>query len=373
MKIRILPALLMVSLAPLLARGENGAEPKPRIEVCFVLDTTGSMGGLIEGAKQKIWSIANEMVSAKPTPDLKVGLIGYRDRGDDYVVKSFKLTDDIDAIYGHLQEFQAAGGGDEPESVNEALAEAVNKMPWSKDRDVLKIIFLVGDAPPHMDYKNGPKYPDVCSDAAKKDVIINTVQCGTIASTTPVWKEIAKLSEGIFAAIAQDGNVAVIETPMDSKLAELNRKIGGTLIAYGDASLQREVHMKQALAESVSAPATADRLSYNAKTGKSVQGTGELLDSLAAGKVKLDDIKTKDLPPELQKLDKEELEALIDKKKKERAQLQKQIEDLTRERTAYIQAETKRRKSESKGDSFDKNVSETIRTEAARKGIHYGE
>ena len=49
-------------------------DKKPRIEVCFVLDTTGSMGGLIEGAKQKIWSIANEMISAKPTPELKLGL-----------------------------------------------------------------------------------------------------------------------------------------------------------------------------------------------------------------------------------------------------------------------------------------------------------
>ena len=78
------------------------SDAKPRIEVCFVLDTTGSMGGLIEGAKQKIWSIANEMISAKPTPELKLGLIGYRDRGDEYVVKSFLLTDDIDSIYGHL-------------------------------------------------------------------------------------------------------------------------------------------------------------------------------------------------------------------------------------------------------------------------------
>jgi hypothetical protein len=48
---------------------------KPRMEVCFVLDTTGSMGGLIEGAKQKIWSIANDMISAKPTPELRLGLV----------------------------------------------------------------------------------------------------------------------------------------------------------------------------------------------------------------------------------------------------------------------------------------------------------
>src|SRR2546422_8267436 len=99
-------ALIIACSQSLFAKTET-PRSKPRIEVCFVLDTTGSMGGLIEGAKQKIWSIANEMISAQPTPELKLGLIGYRDRGDEYVVKSFSLTDDIDAIYGHLREFQA--------------------------------------------------------------------------------------------------------------------------------------------------------------------------------------------------------------------------------------------------------------------------
>src|ERR1044071_3843897 len=151
--IGILPIILAVSAMlslsqPLFATTAPTRQSKPRIEVCFVLDTTGSMGGLLEGAKQKIWSIANEMISAQPTPELKLGLIGYRDRGDDYVVKSFSLTDDIDAIYGHLRDFQAGGGGDTPESVNEALAEAINKMPWSSDNNELKLILLVGDAPP---------------------------------------------------------------------------------------------------------------------------------------------------------------------------------------------------------------------------------
>src|SRR3954471_1160604 len=108
--------LLLVSLVTALAFGaaqENNsskatpAQPKPRIEVCFVLDTTGSMSGLIEGAKQKIWSIANEMISAKPTPEIRVGLVAYRDRGDEYVTKRFDLTNDIDAIYGQLQTFRA--------------------------------------------------------------------------------------------------------------------------------------------------------------------------------------------------------------------------------------------------------------------------
>ena len=370
MKIKTTLTLLLTCTAPLFANAEK-QPAKPRVEVCFVLDTTGSMGGLIEGAKQKIWSIANEMVSAKPAPDLKVGLIGYRDRGDEYVVKSFKLTDDIDSIYARLREFKADGGGDTPESVNEALAEAVEKMPWSQENDVLKIIFLVGDAPPHMDYKDGPKYADLCREAAKKDVIINTVQCGGIAETTPVWQEIAKLSEGSYAAIAQSGNMAVIDTPMDAKLAELNRKIGGTLIAYGDADLRREMNVKQAVSESAPASAAADRLNYNAKTKKSVQGGGELIDALASGQAKLEQLDKKQLPAEMQELSKAELASHIDKMRSDRSALQKEIETVAKERDEYIREKNKHLAATGKGDSFDEKVAQTIRAQAEKKGIHY--
>src|SRR5262245_6607956 len=194
---------MLGSWQPLFAKTAPTPQSKPRIEVCFVLDTTGSMGGLIEGAKQKIWSIANEMIRAKPTPEIKLGLVGYRDRGDAYITKVFSLTNDIDSIYGHLQAFRAEGGGDTPESVNEALDDAVRKMPWSQDRRVLKIIFLVGDAPPHMDYQDGPKYQQICEEAMKRDVIVNTIQCGNMATTTPIWREIARSSEGSYTAIGQ--------------------------------------------------------------------------------------------------------------------------------------------------------------------------
>src|SRR4029078_7076711 len=131
--IGLLPMILSVSAMlglwqSSVAKTAPSPQSKPRIEVCFVLDTTRSMGGLIEGAKQKIWSTANEMISAQPTPKLKLGLIGYRDRGDEYFVKSFGLTADIDAIYGHLREFKAGGGGDAPESVTDGVREAIPKM-----------------------------------------------------------------------------------------------------------------------------------------------------------------------------------------------------------------------------------------------------
>jgi Mg-chelatase subunit ChlD len=374
--IGILPIIFSASALfglwqPLFAKTAPTLKSKPRIEVCFVLDTTGSMGGLIEGAKQKIWSIANEMISAQPTPELKLGLIGYRDRGDEYVVKSFSLTDDIDAIYGHLREFQAGGGGDTPESVNEALAEAIHKMPWSSDSKVLKIIFLVGDAPPHMDYPNGPKYPDLCREAAKKDLIINTIQCGEMAETKPIWQEIAKLSEGSYVGISQSGNVAVISTPMDKELSRLNERIGTTLIPYGNSKLQAEVHAKYAAAASAPVAAMADRLSYNSKTGKAVQGRGELVDALNDKTVKLEEIDQKQLPAELQKLDRNELQKRISKARDERADLQKQIVEVSKKRETYIQSENKRLAAEGKGDAFDQKVTETLHAQAAKKGISY--
>ena len=104
-----------------------------------MLDSTGSMGGLIEGAKQKIWSIANSIVAGKPAPEVRIGLVTYRDRGDEYVTKRFDLTADIDTVFENLQSLAADGGGDDPESVNQALDEAVNRLSWSADRSVLKI------------------------------------------------------------------------------------------------------------------------------------------------------------------------------------------------------------------------------------------
>jgi len=342
---------------------------QPRMEVCFVLDTTGSMSGLIEGAKQKIWSIANEMVGAKPAPELRFGLVAYRDRGDQYVLKTFDLTNDIDAVYASLQSFSAGGGGDTPESVNEALNEAVTKMSWSEDRRVLKIVFLVGDAPPHMDYANGPKYPDVCQAAMKKDLIINTIQCGSMTRTTPIWREIAKLSEGSYAAIAQEGGMVAIATPMDDELARLNRELGATIVAYGGERTRREVYAKQAAAETAPVAVAADRLSFNVKAGKTVQGEGELLDSLASGKLKIGELKKDQLPKEWQGLSETKLKAAIAKKQAERAALQTKILKLNTEREDYLAAE---RKKVAKADSFDEQVASTIRAQAARKGIAYG-
>jgi hypothetical protein len=405
---RMMTVVAMVAAAAALTSGRATAAPQgraaganraahvtavataaaPRIDVVFLLDTTASMGGLIEGAKLKIWSIANQMIAAKPRPKLRIGLVAYRDRGDQYVTQFFELSEDIDAVYANLQGFRADGGGDGPESVNQALHEAVTRPAWDPGRDVLKVIFLVGDFPPHMDYANDVKYPITCQQAAKRDIIINTVQCGQNDETARAWQDIARLAEGSYMAIGQTGDMTVATTPMDAELAELNRALGRTIVAYGDTGAREEAKRRQARSEVAPAAVAAERLAYKAAAASAdaaagiplgvaggvvggVVGGGDLVDDERAGRTKLDALAKDKLPAEMQGLSVEEQRAYLAKRRAEREALQGRIAELVKKRQAYVEAEMKKAAAAGHKDAFDARIAETIQTQAARKGMHY--
>src|SRR6478672_11899337 len=105
-------AALALAVGPAAAAPAERTDRNPQVEVVFCLDTTGSMGGLIEGAKQKIWSIVNQIASGRPAPEIKVGLVAFRDKGDAYITKVFDLTTYLDEVHKNLQGFKAEGGGD---------------------------------------------------------------------------------------------------------------------------------------------------------------------------------------------------------------------------------------------------------------------
>lgn len=344
---------------------------KPRIEAVFVLDSTGSMSGLIEGAKQKIWSIANDMIARKPSPEIRIGLISYRDKGDEYVTKLFDLNNDIDTVYTNLRSFKADGGGDGPESVNQALSDAVNKINWSKDRGVLRVIFLVGDYPPHMDYQDDVKYQVTCQAAMKKDLIINTVQCGNVAETTPVWQEISRLAEGQYVQLSQTGDMVAISTPYDAEIAKVSEQVNKTIVAYGDVRQQAEVASKvsAARATAVAAPsAAADRASFNMKdSGKAVQGRGDLVNDLREGSARLTELKREELPEPMRNMNAAEQKAYVEKQAAERDKLNKQLADLSKHREDYINTEKKKQAAAGNKDSFDATVDRIIQAQAGKK------
>ena len=365
-------------------RSDNPAKGAARVDVVFVLDTTGSMGSLIEGAKLKVWSISEAILNGVPAPQVRIGLVGYRDVGDTYVTKCFDFSDDMDEVYKNLLGFKANGGGDGPEHVNRALTEAVKHMSWDKNKETLRLIFLVGDAPPHVDYEDGYDYKEAAKLAVLGDICINTIQCGGDGDARKYWTEIAKLGGGSYAAILQSGGMRHIETPYDEKIAALSTKLHGTSVAFDRDEALKEAEGKGGLVGGMSAPGSAGRAGYMAAKLEALPADGpaparakamgfsgewDLISAVEGGK-KLKDVEEDELPEELKKMTGEERETFVAEKIEERKKISGEMAELSKQRGEFIKKKLAEDKDGVK-DSFDAKVVDMIRASAEAKGIKY--
>lgn len=181
------------------------SKERPRMDLAFCIDTTGSMQGEIDMVKTKVKDLVAKLSTGKPAPIVRVGLVAFRDRGDTYVTKVYPFSDDIDKFVGDISQLQADGGGDGPEALNEALHASVNDLSWDASNKTAKLLFLIGDAGPHF-YPNDYKWEDEAKNAISKGIQINTLACDGLQSTgdggMEVFQKIAKLSDGQFENLA---------------------------------------------------------------------------------------------------------------------------------------------------------------------------
>jgi Mg-chelatase subunit ChlD len=118
---------------------------KKGLDIVFVFDSTGSMGLYVEHVKKKIRGLVRAI--RKLVPAARVGLVTYRDLGMDFVTRAVQLTHGTRALEFFLEEINYEGGGDREEAVHEGLRVAIEVLNWKKDS--IKVIVLIGDAPPH--------------------------------------------------------------------------------------------------------------------------------------------------------------------------------------------------------------------------------
>jgi len=333
------------------------------------------MTGLIQAAKENIWSIASSMAQAQGAPEIRIGLVAYRDRNDKYVTKVVDLSSDLDSVYAQLMDFEADGGGDSPESVNRALAEAVNKMSWSQDKDAYKVVFLVGDAPPHMDYPNEMRYPEIVRLAKSKNIVVNAIQCGIDVSAKRRWKHIAQLGAGDYFQVAQSGGAIAMNTPFDNEMASLSRDLDSTRLYYGTDDVKRKKRAKvQAsgkLYRSSSVASQAKRAAYNMSgSGESnLFGDAELVEDINKGRVKLSSIKDQHLPESMQNTTAEEKQRILKLSYDKRAKLKNKIKALSAKRSEYIR--NKMDESGGAENSLNEKIFSSIKKQAEEKGIVY--
>jgi Mg-chelatase subunit ChlD len=347
------------------------------IEVVFVLDTTGSMSGLIAAAKEKIWSIASTMAQTDQAPIIRMGLVAYRDRGDAYVTRVVDLSSDLDTMYATLMDFAAEEGGDTPESVNEALADAIDRMSWSQSSSTYKVVFLVGDAPPHMDYSQDRQYPEILAAATERGIVVNTIQCGGMPETAQTWTEIARLGHGRYFQVEQAGSALAIATPFDAELARLSAELDSTRLYYGSEEeivvTGAKIAATEKLHEFGSTASRARRAAFNATASglANLFGENELVDDVASGRVDLATVAESELPESLRALAPAEQQAAIDDLLKKREELQGRIEALAGEREQFIADEVAA--APAAPSSLDQQIYETVRDQAKAVGLEYSE
>ena len=270
LKLALAVLLALAAFLPAL-RASDAEDPaeKPRIQIALLLDTSGSMDGLIGQAKTQLWKIVNEFISAKRNgkrPEFEVALFEYGNDGlkkeDHWIRLVVPLTNDLDKVSQELFALKTNGG---EEYCGAVIQAATERLAWSKNAKDLKTIYIAGNEP----FSQGPvKYQDACRKAIEKGITINTIFCGPLAEGAQSgWKDGAALADGAFINIDQNRAMVQIDAPQDKEIAKLNEDLNKTYIAYGKHGAEGKA--SQAAQEVNAASAGQGSLSNRALTKSS--------------------------------------------------------------------------------------------------------
>jgi Mg-chelatase subunit ChlD len=200
------------------------------IDVAFVLDTTGSMSEEIAAVKETIHRVTSSLEGINVR--VRIGMVEYKDRGDEYVTRIHPMTTDIRRFAGEVSEVRASGGGDMPESVNAGLHAAVADLEWQRDA-VAKLAFLIGDAPPHLDYQQDFDYAADMQRAAHQGIQVFTIAASGMDDVGQViWRQVAQYTGGTNMFVLRGG-----AGPQSTGAGDPKSSCGGTQTAYQSGNL----------------------------------------------------------------------------------------------------------------------------------------
>lgn len=167
------------------------------VQICFLLDATGSMKDEINELKDVIFSIHHRIISSPTKPQVSFSTVAYRDISDAFHFKDFDFTDDIDQFQENLEEIEAGGGGDYPEDLDKGLEITLENLSWKKG--ALKFVFLIGDAPPHLDYDREKDYVWAMNKAREEGIMICPIGASGLKPIGEfIYRQIGVLTNGEF-------------------------------------------------------------------------------------------------------------------------------------------------------------------------------
>jgi len=350
---------------------EKVIEEKPLVQMAILLDTSGSMSGLINQARAELWAIVNEFIFARRNgrqPELQVALYEYGKSSlpskEGYIRMIVPFTTDLDKVSEELFALNTNGGS---EYCGWVIDEATKALEWTGSADDLKVIFIAGNEP----FTQGPiDYRQSCKAAVTKGIVVNTIHCGSEqVGINGKWKDGAMLADGQYLSIDQSRRAVHVAAPQDKEIAELGVKLNDTYIAYGlrGAEAQRRQRAQDRNAATASPKAELGRAV--AKSSSHYRNESwDLVDAIDTKKVELEKIDKEVLPEKLREMSPEERKTYIEEKKKQRAEIQKRIQELNEQRKKYIAEEMKKQQQDK---TLGSAIIKAIRDQAGKKNFTF--
>jgi len=346
---------------------------KPVVQLAILLDTSGSMQGLIEQAKGQLWKIVNEFLKARQdgqTPEVQVALYEYGksslSRESGWIRQIVPLSTDLDKISEELFALKTNGGD---EYCGWVIKEAVAHLDWSDDPKVYRAIIIAGNEP----FTQGPvNYAESCKAAIAQGIIVNTIHCGDEETGIGTkWQDGALLADGKYMVINHNQAVVHIEAPQDQEIARLGAELNKTYLAYGvngtSAAQRQSVQDRNALSLAPASGAVVQRAVTKASANY-MNSSWDLVDASKQKDFKLDAIQAENLPAEMQGMSETERKDYVVQKAKERSELQAKIQSLNAEREKYV---TEQRKQMSATNTLDTVVISAVREQAAKRQFSF--
>jgi hypothetical protein len=238
------------------------------------------------------------------------------------------------------------------------MHDAVDRLTWSSSPRAVRMIVLVGDAPPHMDYQDGFDYRRHVLEARQRGIVVESIQCGADPRTAEVWQEIATSGAGQYARIDAEGGMPVRVTSMDGDLARLNAELATTVVAGGSAAERADTENKLAQRRAMAAPMAAEAAGYFAARDRVAEH--DLVDLPVAEQKKA----LASAPTALRGKTEAQAIAFLQAEKVRRQELQARIQDLSKEREKILSAGAPT-------DGFDEKVVGALKAQAKAQGIAY--
>jgi Mg-chelatase subunit ChlD len=200
------------------------------IDIAFVLDTTGSMSEEIDAVKDTIRKVSAML--SKLNVNVRIGLVEYRDVTDKYTTRIFPMTSNVSQFARKVDKVKANGGGDTPEHMNEGLRVAMSKLQWNQ-QSVARMMFVITDAPPHLDYKQDIEYTQTMQQANHAGVQIFTIAAsGMDDAGQTVLRQIAQYTGGTNMFVLRGG-----AGPQSTGGGDPKSSCGGTHKNYSSGNL----------------------------------------------------------------------------------------------------------------------------------------